>query len=62
VVQPAIESGRWVLSIDSIGNVPAPAGPGGAAGAQNGFGHMVWVCTVIRTIIAEFCVFQRFQQ
>ena len=45
VVQPAIESGRWVLSIDSIGNVPAPAGPGGAAGAQNGFGHMVWVCT-----------------
>ena len=45
VVQPAIVSGRWVVSIDSIGNVPAPAAPGGAQGAQNGFGHMVWVCT-----------------
>ncbi len=47
VVQPAIESGRWVVSIDSIGNVPAPAQNGLPAppGAQNGFGHMVWVCT-----------------
>ena len=44
VVQPAVESGRWVLSIDSVGNVPAPgAGLGGAA--AGGFAHLVWVCT-----------------